>query len=540
MYSYVAYPPATSRNECCMKLATPHRNACTAICLLLLLLALVLVTPAGAQVPVVHKNPYVVRTFVDERGQEIAEIVVPERPPAIKAAVASVPEPNIAMGINSLPDVPAFDWCYGCSATSAAMMFGYYDRTGYSNMYAGPTNGGVCPLTNSVWGYEECPLSATRQGYDGLLEKGHVNDYWYSYGSTNDPYYGHWPEHGYADCTADFMGTNQYQNWQNKDGATTFYYYTSGAPLYDYSGCEPSQRDGTHGMRLFVESRGYNVLFYDGHYQNYFQLIYGYNGNTQGFTFDQYKAEIDAGRPVFIQVEGHSMLGFGYSDPNTVYLHDTWDHSDHMMTWGGTYSGLQHYGVTVIKLKALPEINSCDSGGGAQTFFQPGGSVYVQGSNFDSSTNYKIWIQDSPVSEGDPLIPGEDASGSQESVTTDGSDMLSPTLAWPISGDPCTHHDYDIIVDKQGDGGTGYYNAASDGKTTFHLGMGGDVNGGGEVDLGDVILLHYHYVYPETYALSNEWAGDCNCDGKIDLGDVILLHYHYVYPETYTLNCCPT
>lgn len=86
-------------------------------------------------------------------------------------------------------------------------------------------------MTNSVWGSGECPLSATHQGDDGLTEKGHVDDCWYAYLSSIDPYYGNWLEHGYADCTADYMGTNQYHNWQNVDGSTMFYFYTSGAPL---------------------------------------------------------------------------------------------------------------------------------------------------------------------------------------------------------------------------------------------------------------------------------------------------------------------
>ncbi|GAH42357.1 unnamed protein product, partial [marine sediment metagenome] len=78
-----------------------------------------------------------------------------------------------------------------------------------------------------------------------------------------------------------------------------------------------------------------------------------YADNTQGFTFNDFMAEIDAGRPVLIQVAGHSMLGYGYNTTgNIVYIHDTWDYSDHQMTWGGTYSELelQHYGVTVLQL----------------------------------------------------------------------------------------------------------------------------------------------------------------------------------------------
>jgi len=319
------------------------------------------------------ENPYLVQTFTDEQGRQIDEIIVPGRPPEIKAPVATVPEPEPALGINTLSNVPAFNWSYGCSATSAAMMAGYYDNHNYTNMYAGPTNSGVCPMNNSVWGpgingsAAECPLSATHQGKDGLTTKGHVDDYWDSYNSTIDPYYGNWTEHGYANCTADYMGTNQYHNWQNRDGETTFYFYEDGSPLYDYSGCEPVQRDGCHGLRLFVESRGYSA-FHDGtNYQNYNQYIKGQGSDpTKGFTFSDFQSEIDAGRPVIIQVAGHSMLGYGYDTTGQIiYIHDTWDYSDHQMTWGGSYSEMQHYGVTVIRLGAPmpPSVTTNDASG---------------------------------------------------------------------------------------------------------------------------------------------------------------------------------
>jgi hypothetical protein len=209
-----------------------------------------------------HNNSYLVRTLFDEEGQAIDEIIFPWRPPEIKAAAAYVPEPNIEMGINTLSNVPAFNWVYGCSATSAAMLMGYYDNNGYENMYTGPANGGVCPLDNSVWGAGESPLSATHQGLDGLATRGHVDDYWVGYGSTApDPFDGNWPEHTHADCTADFMGTNQ-DSLGNSDGSTTFYYYPSGVPLYNYN-CGSNCRDGGYGLKLFVDSRSYSV-FHDG------------------------------------------------------------------------------------------------------------------------------------------------------------------------------------------------------------------------------------------------------------------------------------
>jgi len=292
-------------------------------------------------------DPYIVKTFLDPQGKQIEEINVPGVSPRPTTSVSSMPEPNIAQGINTLVNVPAFDWAYGCSATSAAMLFGYYDNFDYPDIYTGATNGGVIPLNNSVWGAGESPLSATHLGIDGRALKGHVDDYWIGYGNTDpDPFTGNWTEHTQADCTGDFMGTNQ-SAFGNSDGSTTFFNYTDGNPLYDYTACEPSQRDGSHGMRLYAESRGYTVI------TNYSQRIKGQGTNPDlGFTFSDFQNEIDAGRPVFIQVTGHSMLGYGYDTAgNTIYIHDTWDYSDHQMTWGSTYSGMQHYGVSVIELQ---------------------------------------------------------------------------------------------------------------------------------------------------------------------------------------------
>ena len=293
-------------------------------------------------------NPHLVKTFPGPDGKLIDEVVCPVKPPDIKVESVIVPDPNIEAGINSVASssVPAFNWSYGCSATSAAMLFGYYDRTNYNNMYTGPTNGGVCPQDNSIWGTGECPLSATHLNIDSRSIKGHVDDYWIAYNNPGpDPYFvNSWPEHVLGDCSGDYMGTNQ-AKYGNVDGGTTFYFNTDGSPLYDYTGSEPSQRDGAHGMKLFADSRGYIVT------SVFSQYILGYHGLRNGFTFANYKSEIDAGRPVLIQVEGHTMLGFGYNTSgNLVYLHDTWDYSDHQMTWGGKYSKMQHYGVTVFQL----------------------------------------------------------------------------------------------------------------------------------------------------------------------------------------------
>jgi len=268
-------------------------------------------------------------TYIDDNGNEIGVAITPVRPPKVQtAASVSVPDVHIAGVINSLSNVPAFDWSYGCSATSAAMLCGYYDRHGYGNMYTGPTNSGVCPLDNSAWGYMagEMPMSASHDGYDGRTTKGHVDDYWSGYLSTVDPYYNsvpQWAEHTPQDCLADFMGTSQYHNFGNVDGSTSFYFWGSGSPFTEYYLLSSSQRDGAQGVGMYAEYCGYTVNTL------YTQLIPhafdNYYGNTDGFTFDQFKAEIDAGYPVLIHVEGHTMLGYGYQADGMIYIHDTWN-----------------------------------------------------------------------------------------------------------------------------------------------------------------------------------------------------------------------
>jgi hypothetical protein len=301
------------------------------------------------------------RTIIMEDGTSIDEIVIngpPNAPPGVVRESVSLPEPNQQAGINVLSNVPAFDWSFGCSATSGAMIAGYYDRSGYPNMYAGPTNGGVMPLDNSVWPdwvdshgdtQHQCPLSATHNGLDGRATAGHVDDYWIYYEQPGpDPWEAQGTEHEHGDCTGDFMKTNQWVNpgqGFNVDGSTVFYYLPGGAPLHDYQMDGAADYDGGYGLRLFYESRGYTV---DTMFNQY---IMGYDGNSLGFTFEQYKDEIDAGRPVMIHVEGHTMAGVGYDDTSSeIYIHDTWGYNTHTMDWGGSYGGMDHMGVTVVQL----------------------------------------------------------------------------------------------------------------------------------------------------------------------------------------------
>lgn len=282
--------------------------------------------------------------------------------------------PKMQMASSTTPvlldNVPTSTWTYGCSATAGGMIFGYYDLHGYDDMYTGPTNGGVVPLTNLGQGYNvsnpiagSCSIIATQNGFDGRTTDGHVDDYWISVNSDGpDPYVtAGTTEHVWGDCVADFMGTNQWK-WdfdyvpgldRNIDGSTTLYFSASGSKTYDYI---PSASYGTpqtalsHGLRLFAESRGYIVL------QNYTQAIDTY-ATSGGFTFADYMAEIDAGRPVMVQLDGHSMVGMGYDESTqTVYVHDTWSNIMQSMSWGGSYKGMEMQAITVIILAPVGDV----------------------------------------------------------------------------------------------------------------------------------------------------------------------------------------
>jgi len=294
-------------------------------------------------------DEYIIDRRIDKDGNEIIGILVPGRPPN-----GYQPNPiqenemqhdkkknndDKLMVTYTLPTVPAFDWSYGCSATSGAMMAGYYDNQNYPNMYTGPANSGVVPMNNSTWGYGECPLSATNSGYDGRIIRGHVDDYW----GSPDPYIGNWTQHTWGDCTADYMGTNQ-SAYGNPDGGTTFWFALNNNKLYNFD-ADP-YIDGCYGLRRFFESRNYEIS------SNYNQRIYGYNGISNGFTFSDFCDQIDQGNPVLIHIVGHTMLGYGYNtETEEIYIKNTWDHYGYTMEWGGSYYGMAHTSVTVFEFE---------------------------------------------------------------------------------------------------------------------------------------------------------------------------------------------
>jgi hypothetical protein len=238
-----------------------------------------------------------------------------------------------------LPNTADYEWWYGCSPTAAGMAMAYYDLNGYGGLsYSNLVAGGVAESstflgTAGTWSY---------LAQYAIASPGHVADFYSGgYGSSGDDAH----TRRSFDCLADFMGTSQ-DSAGNVNGGTSFYYYADGTPL-TYAECVTygiDSYDGMCGIGEYITYSGYSFS------SLYTQATDNVEGAIYGFTFEDYMAEIDAGRVVLIHVTDHTMLGVGYGDDYTVYLYDTWYEGLDSMTWGGSYYGLTMWGVTVFEL----------------------------------------------------------------------------------------------------------------------------------------------------------------------------------------------
>jgi len=117
----------------------------------------------------------------------------------------------------------------------------------------------------------------------------------------------------------------------------------------------------------------------------------------------------------------------------------------------------------------IPTVTSCDSEGNERNSFVAGEIVYIKGENFTvDATNYRLWIQDPVLGEGDILDVGEDPSEVQEYLYVDGGGRLEkdgtniigiwqiPEYAIP------TYRNFTIVVDELGNGNEGRYNSTYD------------------------------------------------------------------------------
>ena len=213
-----------------------------------------------------------------------------------------------------LADVPDYAWHAGCFGTAAGNLMGYWDRHGLPDVYTGPTGGGVAPLNTFGANVGVRSLWASEAGLYGrpANQPGHMDDYWTIYESTApDPYVTAARAEHAPDCLADFMGQSQ-RKYSDLNGECTgnidafafIYWNENGDRLVNF---EPPTADGVKvrdvpsGLRAFSHYRGYDA--------EVTQQLADFNPTIpagSGFTFDNLKAEINAGYPVMLILQKYN------------------------------------------------------------------------------------------------------------------------------------------------------------------------------------------------------------------------------------------
>lgn len=237
---------------------------------------------------------------------------------ACPPAPASDPPANVW-----IQDTPAYDWHYGCYGGGSGMLFAFWDRNGYPDIYTGPTAGGVAPLTSAGTNVSIVALWASKAGLDGRPTNlyGHVDDYYVAYESTSpDPWLSRGVEHD-PDCIGDFIGMSQ-DKWTNlnsecrgnRDAWAFNFFDTSGARRVNYQPLDGNNapiRDVQSGYRAFAAWRGYDFDVFS-------QLVDIWMDTPPGtgFTFEDVRREIDAGRPILLHLQEQAYVASDGYNPD--------------------------------------------------------------------------------------------------------------------------------------------------------------------------------------------------------------------------------
>jgi hypothetical protein len=239
-----------------------------------------------------------------------------------------------------LVEVPDYLWYGGCFGTGTGNLMGYWDRHGFSNFFPNI----LAPLNTTT---------ATEFVRTNYVSAAHLNDYWSIYeGTALDRYVlSNWVEHT-PDCIGDFIGLSQ-RKWTNMnnecdgniDAYSFVYWDTNGDRRVNFvpsADAGTPARDIQSGLREWTKWKGYDA--------DVFTQLTDFNStvpNGHGFTFENLKAEIDAGYPVLLYLQPftqlyrslqnmpranpaiHGMMAYGY------YIDDSGNKFVHYRTsWG--------------------------------------------------------------------------------------------------------------------------------------------------------------------------------------------------------------
>lgn len=369
----------------------------------------------------------------------------PEPPPGLER---NQREPTRTQVILS---VPAYLWHNGCGPTAAGMVVGYWAAQGYDDLVDGTDywtmSAGVEAMIASDNGYPSC----------GSGPDDHVRDYSCPKDYSPNPIQKDKSELGGAhtnNCVADFMETS----WSSEDNYYGWSWFS----------------DVDNAFREYVEYKT-SYEFESTNYRFYM------------FSWERFKDEIDAGRPVVLLVDtdgnnntDHFITAVGYDDATMEYAcQDTWDTDIYWYDFSeiAPYNDWGIYGFTTFG----PCPDSDEDGFG------------------DPGTFGLICPPDNCPDQFNP----EQLDADNDSV-----------------GDVCDNC-IDIYNPDQADGDGDDIGDACE----F---ICGDSNGDGNVNVSDAVKI-INYVFVGGTPPDPMESGDCNCDQTCNISDAVaIINYIFV------------
>jgi hypothetical protein len=202
-------------------------------------------------------------------------------------------------------NVPAYTWRHGCGPSAAGMVIGYWAIHGYGDLIMG----------NDYWTMNDGVRNMIAEDHCDMECNPTPQDHYRDYSCPRDdggPVIPDMSEVGgthESNCVADFMKTS----WSS----------ISMAYVWSRYNCVPN------GLILYCAYMNENYNFIVR------QRLYSQ------FSWEDYKAEIDAGRPMVLLVDingdhmtDHFATAIGYNDATNEYaVHDTWDTGTHWYLW---------------------------------------------------------------------------------------------------------------------------------------------------------------------------------------------------------------
>ena len=269
----------------------------------------------------------------------------------LSVTVVSIPD-AVPDGDYKLLSMPQAEYMYGCTPTALSMLLGYYDLNGlYGEEFPNLIEGVVSLKSRGTDGNAyDMDAFDTKLGL-ATASKDYVYRFYSRDGHSTTPEQeleysftngGVGPElrTDVWNCIADYIGTGQF--WRGSDNLSTNLFAST---LEDTLRWDTTSTFESGDILRTVDTRYTNMLYglylyvRDKGYSLDAKLTGTYNVKENGgtFTFEDYMAEINAGRPVLISIKEHSMVGYGYNAKTREIIFDDCYKADQRMVWDGTY-----------------------------------------------------------------------------------------------------------------------------------------------------------------------------------------------------------